>query len=247
LIKGFAVARLYDDISVRQYVDIDFAVDPLVYEEAREALKTSRKGVLVDLHKGLRHHDTLPWEKLFANSRLIGDGPEKIRVLSEEDHLRVLCVHWLTDGGESKERLWDIYYAVQNRSEDFDWDRCLGVVERNRRRWILTVIGLTNRYLGLEIKKLGFPPEELEPPLWLINEIEKQWEKGIRIVPLEQCLGDRKMLWEQIKKRIPPNPIHATIDLNGEFDDSPRYKYQLKNLLYRIPGSFRRVKKVLFR
>src|SRR5688500_1003118 len=132
LIKGWAAARNYPENKPRFFGDIDIAVAATDFEHSTTLLLNPSSGIKgVDLHCELRHLDTLPWSQLHSNSELIDLEGEKVRVLSAEDHLRVLCVHWLTDGGENQERLWDIFYAVQNRPPGFDWGKCLNVVSEN--------------------------------------------------------------------------------------------------------------------
>ncbi len=148
LIKGWAAVRHYPDSEKRVPGDIDLCVDPARFEEAFEILKNDRSALPVDLHKGLRHLDTLPYAELEARSKLVRLGASDIRVLSDEDHLRVLCVHWLNDGGAYRQKLKDIHFAVENRAEDFAWGRCLNVVSERRRRWIACAILLSHKYLG---------------------------------------------------------------------------------------------------
>lgn len=130
----------------------------------------------------------------------------------------VLCVHWLTDGGEHREKLWDIYYAVENRPADFDWERCLDAVGETRKKWIICCIVLANRYLGLNLDGIPLTEESREIPQWLLETIEKEWKSDLRLKSLEYCLSDKKQLFSQIKKRSPPNPIQATVEMEEEFD-----------------------------
>lgn len=248
LIKGWAAALFYTQKSERIYADIDLCIEPEMFQKAYEISQSEEiKKLNVDLHRGLRHLDTVSWQNLFENSRLIKIHDAKIRILRPEDHLRVLCVHWLTDGGAYKEKLWDIYYAVEKRPEDFDWERCLGVVTEKRRRWIICTIGLAHRYLGLSLKDTPIEAEAKKLPEWLISAVEREWKSNVRLKPLHTCFRDGKQLLEQILKRIPPNPIQATIELEGSFDDRSRVFYQVGNIFSRSVPTLKRLKVLLFK
>jgi hypothetical protein len=242
LIKGWAAARLYPLKHRRPFADIDLAVAPERYETTRKLLDNEFAGSLnIDLHRGLRHLDTLDWETLFAATRTVDLDGVPIRLLAEEDHLRVLCVHWLNDGGADRDKLQDIRYAVARRDPSFDWERCLGAVDANRREWVIRTIALARRYCGLEVEGLDFAPETERLPAWLIRALEKEWASPVRLTPLNTLLWRREEFWRQIKKRIPPNPIQATVEMEGKFDDRPRVFYQLGSVLRRIGPSLKRL------
>jgi hypothetical protein len=241
LIKGWAASKYYPNAEERLFTDIDICVAPSVFKKAGNILDECRKeGLLVDLHDGLRHLDTVGWDNLFENSQLIKIQETDIRVLRAEDHLRILCVHWLNDGAAVKERLWDIYYAVENRAADFDWERCLETVNRKRRKWIVCAIGLAHLYLKLDLKNTPIADEAKQIPEWIIKTVEKEWADESSLKSLVACLADRKEFFRQLKKRFPPNPIQATIDVGGEFDDNPRIFYQIADIFIRIKPSLQR-------
>ena len=246
LIKGWAAARNYPETHQRYYSDIDLCVDPQSYYKAMQLLANEKiRSLNIDLHSGLRHLDTVGWDDLFENSQLVMIDNIEIRILRPEDHLRVLCVHWLNDGGAYKEKLLDIYYAVTNRPADFDWNRCLKIVSENRRDWILKTIGLCHKYFDLDINDLPFKVEKTESPKWLIKTIEKEWMSEVKLKPIHTLLQNKKELWEQIKKRIPPNPIQATIELNGKFDNRSRAFYQTGSIFVRLKPSIMRLREAL--
>lgn len=237
LIKGWAAAQLYPEPFERQYTDVDLVISPESYYLAEAFLQKTVVDVPVDLHKGTRHLDSLSFDDLYKNSVLKMCEEVPVRILREEDHLRVLCIHWLNDGGADKDRLWDIYHGVNNRSETFDWDRLLGTVSQKRRRWIICAIGLAERFLGLELDRTPIGSEARNLPRWLIKAVEKEWQSGVRLIPLQQVLYDKKQFWQQVRKRIPPNPVQATIEVEGSFDKVPRFIYQIKDVFLRLPAS----------
>ncbi len=245
LIKGWAAAQFYTEPIKRRYNDIDLIIEPDKYDEAMEFLESFNENTAIDLHKGARQLDSLSYESLYANSQTIKCGKTEVRVLRPEDHLRVLCVHWLTDGGAYKIRLWDIYYAVKNRPEDFDWERCLNEISPTRRKWIVCTIGLACKYLGLNVEDTPIAVEVKNIPQWLIKTVEKEWKSDVKLVPLHYFLHDKKNLFRQIKKRIPPNPIQATIDMEGEFDNRTRIFYQIGDIFFRLTPSIKRIAKSL--
>ena len=149
LIKGWAAARKYPEYHPRWTGDIDLAVAPELYEACGQFINEIEIAKLhIDLHRSLRQLDSVEWADLFDHSVLIDVQGTPVRILCEEDHLRVLSTHWLVDGGGYKEKLWDIAYAVQNRKPDFDWGRCMNVVSPIRRGWVICAIALATGISG---------------------------------------------------------------------------------------------------
>lgn len=246
LIKGWAAARNYPQPWLRLSVDIDIAVSPSDYLECQKML--SQQTIAgVDLHNGLRHLDTVSWDNLFEHSQLVKLNKTDVRILCPEDHFRILGVHWLTDGGVSKDRLWDFVYAIENRPPDFDWERCLNTVSQTRREWIFCTIGLAVKYLGLNVDNTPFATMSKNIPKWIIRTVEKEWESKVRLKPLQYCLNNRQEFFQQIKKRLPPNPIQATIEMEGKFNEQPRIFYQGGSLLFRLKPSLERIFRTLWR
>lgn len=248
MIKGWATARFYPPGRARFYADIDMAVSHDSFETAKKLCAIEEvKALNIDLHDEFRHLDSLSWDVLYQNSNLVMLEGTQIRILSAEDHLRIVCIHWLGDGGAFKEKLWDIYYAVENRPANFDWHASIYIISETRRKWIITAIGLAHKYLGLCIDGLPFAEEAKKIPSWIERTVEKEWASEIRLRPLQTCLHDRKLLFRQLFKRIPPNPIQATIEMEGRFDNSSRLHYQVGSVFNRFLPSLRRISNALKR
>ena len=81
------------------------------------------------IRKGLDRfdpHRSNTWDKVFARTQLVPLNDIQVRVLSDEDHLRVLCHHFLLSGAWRPLWLVDVAVALATASEDFDWNTCLG-------------------------------------------------------------------------------------------------------------------------
>lgn len=238
LIKGFSIARFYPDSEPRSYKDVDLAFDPQDYRKALEIRSTEEGARLaVDLHKEFRHLDTRPWDEAFDDSECVDINGVQVSVPCAEDNLRMVCTHWLNDGGESKERLRDIYYAVKNRPATFDWDKCLRAVAANRRTWIVTAILLAAKYLDLDIDDLPHEIVKSSLPAWVTRTVEKEWRSGRPSLELSLSLDSPSGFFTQLRKRIPPNPIQATIENEGDLVNGNRLRYQLQSMSRRaIPS-----------
>jgi len=230
-IKGWAVSRFYPKGMIRSYSDIDLAIPPDQFQIVKEGgALTKGLAVSVDLHEGFRDRDALSWQELFAHSYTVPLNGVPIRLLSDEDNLRLTAAHWLIDGGVYESRLWDIYYLVENRKQNFDWERCLDAAGPVRRSWVHAAIATARDYLNLDVSKLPDSVKEYKLPYWYTNTLEKEWARGSYLrVPIWLCLNRPKVLIEQARRRFPPNPIAATTDTEGPIDDSPRFTYQVKS------------------
>ncbi|HEY2867738.1 MAG TPA: hypothetical protein VGJ02_11655, partial [Pyrinomonadaceae bacterium] len=191
--------------------------------------------------------DSLPWHELFSNSQLVALNETAIRVLRPEDHLRVLCTHWLLDGGGYKDKLWDIFYAVDRRAMDFDWQRCLDVVKPHRRGWVICAIALAHHFLKLHVDDLPFAAEAKQLPHWITCCVEREWTYPERLEPILTSTHDIKLLFHQVVRRIPPNPIRATIEGEGDLYGRARWWYQFAVLGRRTGPFFCDVASMLYR
>lgn len=240
LIKGWAASQYYPEPWRRSLGDIDLVFSNSQFPLAQDFVRRSRIR-FVDLHCGLRHLDVVDWKYVYGRSLLLECAKTPVRVLAPEDHLRVLCTHWLTDGGGYRNKLWDIAYLLIKHSSQLDWDLCFEGLPKHRRRWIVTVVGLAERYLQVDFGPLPFRDEFSQIPNWVNQALKKEWESEARLVPLNAVLGNPRQLITQIRKRIPPNPIQATIEMEAEIDDGSRVMLQIRNTIRRIAPSVRRV------
>ena len=238
LIKGIAAGQWYPPLEPRVSLDTDLAVSSGDYQLATEIVASdAADGLAIDLHCELRHLDTLSWDDLVARSTL---NPEGLRFLSPEDHLRVICIHWLTDGARDRSRLWDIYHAIDKRPQDFDWDRFINSVSSRRQRWLSCAVGMAERYLGLELRGTPLAGAGADIPRWFTQTAEAEWASE-RIRPLDTVLHDRAALFRQLMRRMRPNPIWATVQMEGSFDARTRVFYRLGSFFTRAMPGYRRI------
>jgi hypothetical protein len=243
LVKGWAVARLYPDPGLRPYGDLDLCVAPEQYRAARNALeKDLNKSYQVDLHRSFKTLDHKSWDELYSRSRLVRLGDVAVRVLCPEDHLRVLCFHFLREGAWRPLWLCDIAVALETRPPDFDWDRFSDQEDR-RRKWFACAIDLVDLLLGASMDGV---PETLRAkrlPSWFLPSVLKEWEVRSMVHRHATPMG---ALWGAPAQALKfkslsshwPNPIEATIGVSGPFNEMPRLPFQLGNCAVRTVKFF---------
>src|SRR5205085_395896 len=89
----------------------------------------------LDLHRELENLDSRRFDEFFERTRLIELGDASVRIPSDEDLLRVVCLHLLRHGGWRPLQLCDVALLLETRSPEFRWDICIG---RSRREinWV---------------------------------------------------------------------------------------------------------------
>ncbi len=249
LIKGWAAAREYPASYQRRFNDIDLCVAPEDFEKSLGIISGVEGNKLnIDLHKGLRHLDKVKWERLFLNSEIVRLDDVGVRILRAEDHLRILCVHWLTDGGADKEKLLDIYYLLENSAEKFDWNYCFEAIDKNRRDWIVKTVALVERFYKSDAAKLPFRAELGSVPEWFLRALEKEWASDTKLLDIHAISQNREELWRQLKKRFRPNPIQATVLMEGKFNEAPRFYYQIGSFFIRLkPSVGKAIRKIKYK
>ena len=240
LIKGWAAAGMYPERGLRPYGDIDLVVRPEQYEAASKLLAAPEvQDCWIDLHRSISEIDDRTVQYLFERSTRLSLGKETVSVLSAEDHLALLAVHLLKHGAWRPLWLCDIGAAIESLPANFDWHVCLG---RNRTRagWITTAIGLAQELLGARINNVAPEAQPAKLPEWLVQSVLRQWEQPFAVnqppmshpLPMSTALRSPGMLFEALRQRW-PNPILATVSVNGQFNSIPRLPYQLGNCLAR--------------
>lgn len=234
LVKGWAAGTLYDQDDLRPAGDIDLFVRPDDFDRAVALLSASQCSV--DLHTTLSELPERSFDELLTRSQLVGLGSEKIRTLGAEDNLALLCIHFLKHGGWRPLWLCDISAALESLPTNFDWSICLGN-NPQRARWIGCAIGLAGQLLGANFKS-PLSREQLHVPQWVAQTVLYHWSRlypgdllPMRTAPLmADTLKNRRGVVKEIINRW-PDPITATFNLDGSFNDFPRFPYQLADFL----------------
>jgi len=244
LAKGWVAARIYFDAALRPYSDIDICVPAEHFNRAEHVFSASdANDCSIDLHKHFHEFKDRSVGEIFARSQLVPLGEERIRTLGPEDHLALLCIHFLKHGAWRPLWLCDIAAAIESLPENFDWNVCLGS-NKTRAKWIMAAIGLARRLLGAEADNLPITSDEMDSPAWLVDNVLRQWADPFpnqqapmnHPVPMAHLLRHPAGLFEGLRKRW-PNAILATVSVDGDFNNLPRLPYQMANCISRM-GNF---------
>lgn len=241
LVKGWAIARLYPEKALRPYGDIDLCFWPEQYPKALAVMQNPEYHKYhVDLHEGFAKLDDLTPDQLYARSQIVSLGDIDVRVLSLEDHLRILCIHLLKHGAFRPLWLCDIAATLESRTAGFDWERCLG---GNRRQadWVACTIGLAHQLLGVQVDDTPVAARARNLPKWLVAHVLKQWEAPYvanqpqvnYYPPMASYLRHPVGVLKALRKRW-PDPLESTIRLRGPFNELPRMPFQIGYSFLRI-------------
>lgn len=235
LVKGLAASRLYPEPGLRPSGDMDVCVRPAQAALAARTLASPEaKTFWVDLHAGFDEADERDFDELYARAETLRLGPARVRVLSAEDHLRLLCVHLLRHGAWRPLWLCDVAAALEGRPEGFDWSRLAGA-DAKRARWVACAVGLAHRLLGARLEGTPFDDARARGlPRWLVPEVLKQWETPFASTqapmrhraPMRKYLGRPSGVLADLLNRW-PSPIAATVHTGGPFNEWPRLPFQI--------------------
>ena len=240
LVKGWALARRYPAKGLRPYGDIDLAVRESDYAKAVKLAATPEgQRYNLDLHEGLKNLDSRRFDEFFERTQLVQLDDTMVRIPSDEDSLRIACLHMLRHGGWRPLQFCDVGLLVETRSPEFSWDICIGQSHREI-NWISTAIGLAHHLVGADIEGYPYALQARRVPRWMIAQVLKSWKtpepmKNAPLSygkPMREYLRQPRGLMSALKRRW-PNPIEATYALNGSFNHLPRFPYQLAESLRR--------------
>jgi Uncharacterised nucleotidyltransferase len=248
LAKGWAAAGLYPHRTLRPYGDIDICVRSRDHQAVSELFNSPEgQDCWIDLHRQFSEIGNRTVEELFSRSNVQRVGQEEVRVLGDEDHFALLCIHLLKHGAWRPLWLCDVAAAMESPSPHFDWELCLGR-DIIRASWIQSACGLAQRLLGASTDNLPPNMQTLAVPEWLADTVVHQWSNPFaryqapmnHPVPMADAWRRPSSLIDGLRQRW-PNPIMATISVHGRLNDLPRLPYQLANCFTRavrffIPG-----------
>lgn len=235
LLKGWAVGRLYAEPGLRPPGDIDLCVAP---QQKAQAIALLDCEEFLHSDFDLEHDEISRFggpsvEELLSRSCLAKLSGSEVRVLGAEDHLRILCLHLLKHGAWRPLWLCDIAAALESRPANFNWDRCLGTNERHA-QWVLCAVELARDVLGAVADDV---PRHETLPAWVLPTVMRQWtQPPPNLPPIGEQIGNfvfhpRKMM-QDLRRRW-RNPIQATVEADGRFNNWPKFPLQIADGLKR--------------
>jgi hypothetical protein len=248
LVKGWAIARHYAEPETRPCGDIDLCVSKEQFAAAQAVLKSCMgRPHTFDLHREFRHLDDRSFDELMARSELVELEGEPVRVLGAEDHLRVLCYHFLREGGWRALWLCDISVALESRPAGFNWALCLSG-NRRQDNWVACSIGLAHQLLGAEVSDTPVAVRAAKLPAWLVPSILREWEvrsmSQRHRTPMSSAMTQPLRTLKGLHHHW-PTPVEATVSLGGAFNELPRLPFQVGNFLSRAAALLARLPRAL--
>jgi len=243
LVKGWAIARWYFEPGLRPYGDIDLCVNPDQYLIARRLVdELATRDIPVDLHEGFVRFGHQSWNELHPRSRCLEIEGVEVRTLGPEDHLRLLCFHFLREGAWRPLWLCDVAVATEMRPADFDWSLCVGT-QKTSSDYVGCTLMLAKRLLQANLDGVPDAVFAKQMPAWLRPAVLKEWR--VRSMyqrhrfPLTSAWRRPITTLRKIRNHW-PSPIEATISLNAAFDETPRWPLQVGSCFMRMHDFLRR-------
>jgi hypothetical protein len=242
LFKGWAIARLYPEPALRPYGDIDLVVAPGQHAAAAAVLRQVRwADCYVDLHRSLGWMSDHAWDALYERAHSVSLQGVEVHTLAPEDHLVLLCRHFLRHNAWRPLWLCDIAAAVEARPADFDWERCLG---SNRRRadWVACTLGLAAQLLGAQVADTPVASRAGHLPSWLKPAVLRQWDRCFNPGQWGSIVKHVASHWRQPRhlaryaRQRWDMPVAATMALRGPLNEFPRSPFQLALALAHLPA-----------
>lgn len=241
LFKGWALARLYPEVGLRPYGDIDLWISADHIERLNSAFRANGyPPYCVELHSYFYRQYERSLNEVMDNSQVVDLPDCAVRIPCPEDHLRFICLHFLYHGGWRPLWLCDVALMVESAGSQFDWDRCLRG-NRKHADWVACVIGLAHQVLGASVSGTPVEKRAKSLPRWLTTAVLEQWEKGPGMSFAENLSFSlpRKLLkpaaLAQSFREHWRNPIQASVEMNAWFNESPRALLQFGSVFLRIP------------
>lgn len=246
--KGWVIARQYPEPGLRPFGDIDLYVRTEEFARYKNALQQpGAKSWVVDLHNGAAELNDRSFDDLYAHSRILTLNGVAARTFGPEDHLRLLCLHFLREGAMRPLWLCDIAVAVNTLPADFDWDYFLSADQR-RADWTICTIGLAHHLLGVRIEGLPIARRAMNLPRWLVPTTLKVWGEGKvphgRRKLMAAFLRNPAGVVAALRERW-PNAIEATVGTKGPFNNWPRLPFQLGECILRTTAFARQMPKLI--
>ncbi len=243
LFKGWTLARLYPHRALRPFGDFDLLVPARAAEVARGVLRSLASDLEsradVDTAETLaRYLPDRSESELFDRSRPESVGGARFRVLSAEDHLRLVTIHQLHHGGWRPLWLCDVAVLLESLPADFSWQRCLEGDARLS-EGVLANVALAEELLGARLPE-GTP--RVSVPAWLRKAVLHGWVHGYDSMP-PSLYELRKLGWSGALRAVRarwPDPVSATVHLRAPFRVVPRPAVQMIECFRRAADFARR-------
>lgn len=237
LLKGWALARLYPNSGTRAIGDIDLCIAPEDRKRAFEILNDAGLTDAVDMEHLEFMLSGDGYDSVFERSVVQDMDGVAVRVLSPEDSLRLVCVHFLQHGGWRPLWLCDVAVSIENRPANFDWSRCLGA-DPIKADWVVSVLALAGTLLDASIVDTPAVEKRRRIPGWLVESVLEKWGT----LSIDQARNGYFPAFGSPLKPISfvrainqrwRDDIRATVMGGGGFDESTRLPLKLKWVLKR--------------